>query len=86
MSLGKCPECDGKVSTTADACPHCGNVRFRVPTGKTFGERCNWCAGLSRGMSCIICKGTGQVQHAEVRDLRDDSIHVERACNPIPNY
>ena len=24
MSLITCPECGGKVSTTADACPHCG--------------------------------------------------------------
>jgi hypothetical protein len=86
MALGKCPECDGNVSTTAEACPHCGNVKFRVPTGKTFGERCNWCAGLSRVTSCPICKGARQVQRVEVRDLRDGSIHVERAFNPIPNF
>lgn len=24
MTLAKCPDCGGQVSTSADACPHCG--------------------------------------------------------------
>ena len=24
MAIIKCPECDGKVSSTAKTCPHCG--------------------------------------------------------------
>ena len=27
--LMECPECNGKVSDTALACPHCGNTKFR---------------------------------------------------------
>lgn len=26
--LGKCPTCKGAVSTSADACPHCGERYF----------------------------------------------------------
>jgi|SaaInl7_135m_RNA_FD_contig_21_3277074_length_457_multi_5_in_0_out_0_1 predicted amidophosphoribosyltransferase len=26
MALSKCPECNGKVSGTAKACPHCGHA------------------------------------------------------------
>ncbi|MCH7471423.1 hypothetical protein IIA79_00525 [bacterium] len=25
MPLIDCPECDGRVSTSADSCPHCGH-------------------------------------------------------------
>ncbi len=28
MSLEKCPECGGQVSTKARACPHCGAPRM----------------------------------------------------------
>lgn len=29
MALSSCPECDGKVSSTAKTCPHCGhNLTF----------------------------------------------------------
>lgn len=40
MALGKCPECAGRVSTTAIACPHCGNTAFVGPTGKSVAEKC----------------------------------------------
>jgi hypothetical protein len=45
MALGTCPECAGKVSTTADACPHCGNTHFRVDTGKFLYRPCPSCGG-----------------------------------------
>lgn len=32
MAIIKCPECDGKVSSTAKTCPHCGH-------SMTFGRK-----------------------------------------------
>jgi hypothetical protein len=45
MAPGTCPECSGKVSTTADACPHCGNTRFLVSTGRFISKVCGRCGG-----------------------------------------
>lgn len=46
MALGKCPECAGAVSSTATACPHCGNTKFFAPTGRTIKVRCPDCVWL----------------------------------------
>lgn len=43
MALGTCPDCGGVVSTTASSCPHCGNTKFSVPTGRKVKIQC-WCS------------------------------------------
>lgn len=80
MALGKCPECAGSVSTTAIACPHCGNTTFLVPTRKSVAQKCSWCHGSGTDymdawrFSCTRCRGTGQQQWVELKDLRDGSL------------
>lgn len=80
MALGKCPECDGIVSTTASACPHCGNTNFSVPTGKWAAQKCSDCNGSGRcgpvdeTILCGLCLGTGQRRLSEMKDLRDGSL------------
>ena len=37
MALEKCAECDGKVSSKADACPHCGAKPKRSVMNKNIG-------------------------------------------------
>ena len=32
-----CPECNGKLSTSAPSCPHCGHLQKVVPTSKVAG-------------------------------------------------
>jgi len=89
MAMGRCPECTASVSTTATACPHCGNTKFLVPTGKLITQTCNRCGGRkilfreppyspSAGSTynCDRCHGIGQQQLAELKDLRDGSFHV----------
>ncbi len=38
MALLTCPECDGKVSSFADKCPHCGYPFQEATTGSTVTE------------------------------------------------
>jgi Zn finger protein HypA/HybF involved in hydrogenase expression len=84
MALGKCPECAGAVSTTATSCPHCGNTKFQVPSGRFVKQRCRQCLGAKynpvdyggKGEACPKCSGTGEQPVAEVKDLRDGSLHV----------
>ena len=45
MSVGKCPDCQGKVSDRAEQCPHCG-APLHAESGKTFMTRNRGCADL----------------------------------------
>jgi len=74
MALGKCPDCDGKVSTTATVCPHCGNTQFDVRTGRLVDVVCFICNGTPREKACGLCHGSGQHEVPEWKDLRDDSL------------
>lgn len=79
MALGKCPECAGSVSTTASACPHCGNTRFWVTTGKQLKVVCSTCKGSRKFGTYhdIQCPcHTGWVYVYEEEDLRDGSLRA----------
>jgi hypothetical protein len=84
MALGKCPECAGSVSTTAKVCPHCGNTKFEGATGRRIKVGCKYCSATGSrthgdpetGFStytCDQCKGSGQLELVEFKDLRDNS-------------
>ena len=90
MALGKCPECDGMVSSTAASCPHCGNTKFRVPTGRKVTVPCPNCewkyslpvseiVEMSRfgrdPWECSWCNKTRKFIETELKDLRDDSLY-----------
>jgi hypothetical protein len=92
MALGACPECAGKVSTNADSCPHCGNMRFRVNTGRVVDKICTLCDGSGyrerpRSFdsqfdhllpSKVRCGcSAGHWWCKEFKDLRDGSLHLE---------
>ena len=82
MALGKCPECAGSVSTTAEACPHCGNTKFWVATGNRLEVQCSFCKGrgtwhVGDGFGtrpCDECNTTGRVSVDQEKDLRDGSL------------
>jgi predicted amidophosphoribosyltransferase len=44
IQLTSCPACDGKVSTAASACPHCGHpINAKEPRpGDFFGQVAKW--------------------------------------------
>ena len=55
MALTECPDCGGKISTEAAACPHCGKPVERTVTCSDCGERypadsrsCPGCGRLAR--------------------------------------
>jgi hypothetical protein len=48
MALMTCPDCEGKVSSTALACPHCGWID--APAPKQFSVR-----GVRALMVCLAC-------------------------------
>ena len=50
MSMVNCPECDGKVSTLAEVCPHCG---YPLKPQKAQDEEYVLSRGSVRGKS--IC-------------------------------
>lgn len=51
--LARCVACGGRVSARADACPHCGEPRFRPRTlYETPGPL----------PLCGVCRGSGKVQ------------------------
>jgi hypothetical protein len=88
MAIGPCPECGGKVSTTAVSCPHCGNTAFRVPTGKCSVVPCDVCRGEVRKSGCSgcnSCNGKGKKIAHEYRDSRDGSLVVGR-YDPLPTF
>jgi phage FluMu protein Com len=86
MAIGNCPECNGRVSSTAASCPHCGNIQFRSLTGTTLAGRCPRCKGsgvsaldedtaLRFGYSpCSSCNATGRIDLVESRNLVDGSL------------
>jgi hypothetical protein len=79
MALGKCPVCEGKVSSAAETCPRCGNTRFRVPTGRVISQECVFCGGgvpFFESNECPSCSGYSHRYYAELRDLRDGSLHL----------
>jgi hypothetical protein len=92
MALGTCPDCAGKVSTTADACLHCGNTEFLVSTGRVVDEICTLCDGsgyrerrpsidsqfdhLLPSKEKCGCSA-GHWRCKEFKDLRDGSLHLE---------
>ena len=69
--LINCPTCDGKVSSNASACPHCGETALVPPPESEFLwvtiRPCIFCDGkaykkvgfLSR-LKCNYCSGTGR--------------------------
>jgi hypothetical protein len=84
MALSKCPECGGLVSSTASACPHCGNRAFSFLTGNQFKVNCRYCKGKGSTTNlyeetrrCYQCLGTGCVLVGEWRDSRDGSSRLE---------
>ena len=89
MSLGPCPECGYKVSSTADSCPSCGNRNFLVETGKVYMGVCDLCHG--RGVikaetipvdpdaytECPWCKKTGKRKYVELKDTRSGELYKQ---------
>jgi predicted RNA-binding Zn-ribbon protein involved in translation (DUF1610 family) len=86
MALGKCPECDGQLSTSALSCPHCGNTSFVRSTDLTKKARCPDCQGfgikwyesdsapLSHYSLCDFCQATGEVDLVEWKNDVDGSL------------
>lgn len=70
-ALGRCPTCSGAVSTTAVACPHCGEREFS--SYGSYESRCGVCAGSGRnlfGFNCSRCGGTGTATYKGDIDQR----------------
>ena len=45
MALQKCPECNGKISSTANRCPHCGIEGDDLVSARAT-ENCVGCLAL----------------------------------------
>jgi hypothetical protein len=78
MGLINCPECQGKVSTAATACPHCG---YPINSNKTkdsdkgndiwkfikLGAKC-------AGVAMVLCGVDGGILTAVIDALNHDDI------------
>ena len=82
MALIECPECRGKVSSSAVACPHCG---FPVKVSRADGGPfCSYC-GSQNDPSSAYCQRCGNAMNGKsadspIRSQQDDS---ERDINAI---
>jgi len=67
MALVTCADCKKDMSTSADACPHCGNKAF-------------WEYNVERKeQKCEACRGAG---YADLSSPNENSIWVEcRGCS-----
>src|SRR4051812_2806707 len=64
--LIQCPDCDGRVSALAAACPHCGRpMKQQQPTSTVLLVRSAKSAGLAAVLSFLWC-GLGQIYNGEV--------------------
>ena len=68
--LGTCPTCDGRLSTNASRCPHCGETSLDDDRSYVLLriEACSACGGSgtkdyvspNSGWNCLACEGAGQ--------------------------
>lgn len=70
--LGKCPTCNGVVSTNSKSCPHCGEVSFKAIVLLDSVVKCARCEarGTVEGQQCSTCKGSGACKGVRFIDLR----------------
>jgi predicted amidophosphoribosyltransferase len=77
--LGVCPTCKGKVSTSARACPHCGEEDFYEVKRRTV--KCEACKGTGESFiflfSCFACGGTGKEYRDTYIDRRTGKVSRE---------
>ena len=53
MALEKCPECGGKLSSTASRCPHCG-IEGADLAGAKLGQSCSGCLALGAIWAAVL--------------------------------
>jgi DnaJ-class molecular chaperone len=76
-----CPTCDGKMSSNAEKCPHCGETQFekhysngyklgtcRECNGKGTTNSKKHVHGINREyptITCVVCKGSGKSENLD---------------------
>jgi hypothetical protein len=91
MALVSCPECGGRISSTAASCPRCGNTDFLQRTGRDVEVTCHLCYGtgtttIGGGDSdypesvlvCFLCHGKKKLIRTEFKDARTGNVLTKK--------